>query len=656
MWKQLTVGRRIKLGFALMGGLLAAVAALAAVGLTTLSNGTRQSVATNDLAAELSQREIDHLNWAGKVSELFTDDSVTTLDVQTDPHKCGFGQWYYGDRRRHAEELCPDVRSAMEQIEQHHTRLHESVKEIAAHYNQADESVSRFLREKKVDHLQWMHHVKNALLAGDQELQVQTDPTRCSLGRWLTSRETVQLAEEDPAFAEALEDLGGPHEALHRSAVEVERLLTAGQPDEAARHFAEQTEPRAHECLAAVDGVIARHDARIEGQHQAKQVFDAQTRPSLAQVQRLLEEARQEVTQQAATANEDMLRQAAAMRMAVLIGAVCAGMAGIALAVVITRGISRALQRVVDGLAAASEQTASAAGQVSATSQSLAEGASEQAASLQETSASVEQSASMAKQNAANATEAQNLAHNAKGNTDRGAEAMERMSGAINDIKASSDETAKIIKTIDEIAFQTNLLALNAAVEAARAGEAGKGFAVVAEEVRNLAQRSADAARNTSALIEAAVQKADHGVAISDEVAAVLRDIAEGNSKASDLVSEIAAASNEQAQGIDQINTAVGQMDQVTQSTAANAEESASAAEELSAQAEELQHMVRELERVVYGGQASHSSDSGFQTDRKVKRPATADRPAQPSRAAEFRAAEQQQAQQANSEETLSGF
>ena len=176
------------------------------------------------------------------------------------------------------------------------------------------------------------------------------------------------------------------------------------------------------------------------------------------------------------------------------------------------------------------------------------------------------------------------------------------MSQAIDDIKTSSDETAKIIKTIDEIAFQTNLLALNAAVEAARAGEAGKGFAVVAEEVRNLAQRSAEAARNTADMIEGSVKNADNGVQISQEVGQSLQEIAEGNRKVNDLVAEIAAASAEQAQGIEQINTAVGQMDQVTQSNTASAEESSSAAEELASQAQELKGMVTRFKLSENGG------------------------------------------------------
>lgn len=250
------------------------------------------------------------------------------------------------------------------------------------------------------------------------------------------------------------------------------------------------------------------------------------------------------------------------------------------------------LNEVLKQVSDATYQTSSAAGQINESSQSLAQGASEQASSLEEITASIEEITGMSKQNAENASLARQLTDEANTSTEKADIAMGNMNESIRKIKASSDETSKIIKTIDDIAFQTNLLALNAAVEAARAGEAGKGFAVVAEEVRNLAMRSAEAAKNTSDLIQDSVNNTDIGVRIAEEVAAVLTEIRDNFDKVNNLVGEIAAASGEQVQGIEQINQAMGEMDKITQQNAASSEESAAAAEQLAAQSTYLTQLV----------------------------------------------------------------
>ena len=274
---------------------------------------------------------------------------------------------------------------------------------------------------------------------------------------------------------------------------------------------------------------------------------------------------------------------------------------GIFMAFSITGSITKSIHNIIHGLESNATQVHAAAGQVASASHEMAEGANNQASSIEEVSSSLIEMSSMTKQNADNAKEANILASNARDSAESGNEAMEKMADAINRIKNSADETAKIVKTIDEIAFQTNLLALNAAVEAARAGEAGKGFAVVAEEVRNLAQRSAEAARNTSELILESQNNSGQGVKVTEEVAVILKDIVDDSNKVSNLVSEVASASEEQAEGIEQINAAVSQMDQVTQSNAANAEESSSSSQQLSSQASQLTQMVKTLVDLVDG-------------------------------------------------------
>jgi methyl-accepting chemotaxis protein/methyl-accepting chemotaxis protein-1 (serine sensor receptor) len=265
------------------------------------------------------------------------------------------------------------------------------------------------------------------------------------------------------------------------------------------------------------------------------------------------------------------------------------------LAFSIVRSVNGVLTKAVIELSESAEQVSSAAHQVSGSSQSLAQGSSEQAASLEETSASSEEMSSMTRKNAENSQQAAAFMNAVSQRVAEANRTLADMMASMEQIGASSGKISKIIKVIDEIAFQTNILALNAAVEAARAGEAGMGFAVVAEEVRNLAQRSAQAARDTTSLIEESILKSTEGSRKLEEVASSIVGITESAGKVKTLVDEVEASSKEQAQGIDQISKAVAQMDQVTQKTAANAEESASASEELNAQSYALMSVVKRL-------------------------------------------------------------
>jgi methyl-accepting chemotaxis protein len=257
--------------------------------------------------------------------------------------------------------------------------------------------------------------------------------------------------------------------------------------------------------------------------------------------------------------------------------------------------VIRPLRKAVEANRTISQYLSSAAVQFSSSSKNIADGASEQAEGLAQTTSHLEQITSMTKANAQNAQEANRLASEARQKAEKGRQAIEKMNEAIENIQKSSEGTARIMKVIDEIAFQTNLLALNAAVEAARAGEAGKGFAVVAEEVRNLALKSAEAAQNTSALIEKAIGQAKNGVTIVGEVRQTLSDIGSSVAKTAQIIQEIAQAGSEQVKGVEQIFTAVNQIDQITQQNASSAEESASSSVELEYQARCLQQTVYDL-------------------------------------------------------------
>lgn len=274
------------------------------------------------------------------------------------------------------------------------------------------------------------------------------------------------------------------------------------------------------------------------------------------------------------------------------------------LGLMISKMITDPITQAVEDLEEGATQVAVASEQLSAASEQLASGTSEQAAAIQETSASIEESDSMVKQNSENTQQAAILAKKAKDYADKSNKEMDRMVVSMDELKKSSDEIAKIIKVIDEIAFQTNILALNAAVEAARAGDAGKGFAVVAEEVRNLAQKSAQATKDTAKIIERNVSLSNESSGITQDVNESIKQITIESQKVSELLNEISVASKEQAQGIEQIDKAIQQMEQVLQSNASAAEESASASHELSSQAESVKEIVNTLFAMVQGHEA----------------------------------------------------
>ncbi len=430
------------------------------------------------------------------------------------------------------------------------------------------------------------------------------DATACNFGRWVSD---VKI--ENPVVIREMKEIKQAHDNFHENVKNAKALMRQAKSDEAvavyritikddAEAVFKKFEVMKQEALKAENLYLAMN--RLAMNDLAQKMNDSQ-----ALTEKLLK-----LITDAAHSNQKSAEQTSFVAQALSFSGTFVGFAlALFFGIYLSFSIARVLKRITSGISDGSGQVASAAAEVSSASQSLAEGASQQAASIEETSSSLEEMSSMTKQNADNARQADSLMKQTNLVVNKASDSMNQLTASMQEITTASEETSKIIKTIDEIAFQTNLLALNAAVEAARAGEAGAGFAVVADEVRNLALRAADAAKNTALLIEGTVKKVSDGSILVKTTNDAFTEVALNAEKVGELVGEIAAASSEQAQGIEQVNIAVTEMDKVTQQNAANAEESASASEELNAQAEELKGFVSELMEMVEGSSKASARD-----------------------------------------------
>ena len=393
-------------------------------------------------------------------------------------------------------------------------------------------------------------------------------------------RPLVVDAEEARLYAVAKE----AGDTYFAKASEVLASLREGRFEEAKSAMREQVDPMLEECVAGFNACIEYNSSLAERQ----------------------------VGRARANVGESFWLIGGALSLAGLLGSL--------LGAGVIRAARRALGGISDSLDAGAARTSLASTQLATASQSLAEGCSEQGSAVEQTSAALEQMSAMIRSTADNAEKAKLFASQARGAAESGAGTMAAMQDAMHDIESSSNEVAKIVKDIDEIAFQTNILALNAAVEAARAGEAGAGFVVVADEVRSLAQRSAAAARETAHKIEAAIANSRRGSTSCGKVGESLGEIVQKVKAADGLVAEIATAAKEQAQGIEQVGHAMDMMDKATQSNAASAEQSAGAAQELRVEALSVQETARQLRLLVGGVAAGRGGEGGAAGPRAAPR------------------------------------
>ncbi len=613
-WKNLKLRTKLFLAFGLILGFLAITAIWATSGISNIIDNGEEVIAGNKLRNEITLRNLDHVKWVNEVNAYISNDDVTSLHVETDHHNCKFGKWYYGEGRKNAEKILPQLKILFDNIENPHTELHRSAIEIQEVFEQADKNLSILLLQARGDHMEWMVLLGEAINLKKNNVDIIVDHRECNFGKWLHSQEAKDMIQKHPEYASLFSQIEEPHQKLHASAKVINNHLAAGNFDSALKHFTKETHSHDDKILHLIDELVKLNNDKLNKMQIASDIYNNKTIPKLKEVNDLFEQINRTTAANIMT-DDAMISEAQKTKTGVIILVISIIIIAFIVVYFITNsivnpikkgvdfaekiskgdltgrmdinqddemgqlanalnGMVTTLKNIIENVKNGSFQISSASNELSTSSQEMSQGSNETASTAEEVSSTMEQMQANIEQNAQNAKTTEDIS--AKAATD-----IETGSKAVIETVNSMKIIAEKITIINEIAFQTNILALNAAVEAARAGDEGKGFAVVAGEVKSLAERSRDAAEEIDKI-------AANSVAVAENSGSMLAAIVPDIIKTAQLVKEISVSSAEQNLSATQVANAIDQLNRVTQQSSAVSEEVASSAEELASQAEHL--------------------------------------------------------------------
>lgn len=655
-WKDLSIGKKMGIGFGAVLALLAVISGYNYTGLTEVDHLAHETEEASASTQFMLLKTIDHLNWISKLNDLVYNENIDSLDIQTDDHKCGFGKWLYGEEVKQLAAENEEMAKLVEAIKAPHRRLHHSAIKIKETYVAFDRKLDALIAERWIDHLTWVKDLGKSVLTG-APFTGGLDPKSCAFGKWYHS-----YRPSDPKLTQLLKGWEAPHSRLHATARKIIQRLNHNDLEGAREIYRHETLPALEVLNSQYEKTMAWIDGAVEKTIAAQKIFQNETVPALNETRAILDQIREHYNQDFTHAEGEMMQGIDAEIRATLVLTLAAVVLGIVAAVFITRGIigpiakgvdfaktmsdgdltqtldidqkdevgilSTALNTMADNLrkmfrdisagvatlsssstelSAISNQMASGAEQTSGKSNQVATAAEEMSANMTSVAAASEQAATNVQMVAAASEQMNATINEIAGNTEKGrmitGEAVDQaktVSARVAELGKAANEVGQVTEVINEISEQTNLLALNATIEAARAGEAGKGFAVVANEIKELAKQTAEATQDIRVKIEGIQISTEGTVTEINQIEKVIADVDE-------IVATIATAVEEQSASTKEISSSVGQAAQGIQDVNENVAQCSKVSGDIAKDVEEVNQASNEMS----GGSVQVSGSAG---------------------------------------------